>query len=74
MNEEQNLNNEESQQMNIPVVRITLPVKAKHKLFGDVVLIGLRLECDSNNNKMYMVKVNREYFWIYDYETDIVGN
>lgn len=58
----------------LPHVSIMLPIKAKHKLFGDVDIIGIRTECSSNNNKMYMVKNDGEYFWVYDYETELIGN
>ena len=55
-------------------VSIMLPIKAKHKLFGDVEILGIRTECSSNNNKMYMVKNDGEYFWVHDYETELIGN
>lgn len=62
------------QALNIFGVSIMLPIKAKHKLFGDVEIIGIRTECSSNNNKMYMVKNDGEYYWVYDYETELIGN
>jgi len=58
----------------IAVVRRSLPMKARHKLFGDVDIVGIRTECSSNNNLMYMLKNDGEYFWVYDYETEIIGN
>jgi hypothetical protein len=48
------------------------PIKAKHKLFGYVSILGIRTECDSNNNLMYLIKDDDgDYYWIYDYETEI---
>lgn len=49
-----------------------LPIKAKHKFFGDVDILGVRIECNGNNNKMYMVKDDGEYYWVYDYETELI--
>jgi len=41
-----------------------------HKLFGNVLLCGLRTKCESNNNLMLLIQNDeREYFWVYDYET-----
>lgn len=60
--------------LNLHIVSIMLPIKAHHKLFGDVDIIGIRTECSSNNNKMYMVKNDGKYFWVYDYETELIGN
>ena len=62
------------QALNLFGVSIMLPIKARHKLFGDVDIIGIRTECSSNNNKMYMVKNKGEYYWVYDYETKLIGN
>jgi hypothetical protein len=63
--------NDLHQALNIFGVSIMLPIKATHKFFGDVEIIGIRTECSSNNNKMYMVKNDGEYFWVYDYETEL---
>jgi len=48
----------------------------KHKLFGEVLLIGMRTECYENNNFMLLIKDNKinsptynAEFWVYDYET-----
>jgi len=41
-----------------------------HTLFGNVLLVGLRIKCESNNNLMLLILNNdHEYFWVYDYET-----
>ena len=51
-----------------------------HKLFGMCKLVGIRTECYENNNLMLMVHVQEEsnhfnngYFWVYDYETEIIN-
>lgn len=51
---------------------VKFPIKANNKVFGNVDIIGIRTECESNNNTMYMVKNNGKYYWIYDYETIII--
>lgn len=51
---------------------IMLPIKARHNFLGDVEIIGIRIECNTNNNIMYMVKRDEEYLWVYDYETEII--
>jgi altronate dehydratase len=50
----------------------------KHKKFGGVLLVGLRIECYENNNLMLLIKDNKvdnpthnAYFWVYDYETEL---
>jgi hypothetical protein len=46
----------------------------KHKLFGEVLLVGLRIKCEENNNLMLNVKEpDGEYFWVYNYETEPLG-
>lgn len=46
-------------------------ITAKHKLFGEVEVVGIRKENESNNNLMYLVKKDSDYHWVYDYETEI---
>ncbi len=41
----------------------------RHLKFGEVLLVGVRTQCESNNNLMLNIKVGNEYFWVYDYET-----
>ncbi len=59
--------------LNLFGIGVKLPIMANHKLLGSVEIIGIRTECSSNNNKMYLVKDKGDYFWIYDYETDLTG-
>jgi hypothetical protein len=57
------------------IVNLELPCEAYHKLFKKCFIVGVRTECESNNNIMYMIKLNKkeaEYFWVYDYETKII--
>ena len=52
-------------------IKMQLPTEARHKLFGKVEVVGLRVKCEENNNLMYLVITeNGKYFWTYDYETD----
>lgn len=50
--------------------------EVKHKLFGKVLLVGVRTECDFNTNIMLNIKVissaGVHYYWVYDYETEII--
>lgn len=44
-----------------------------HQLFRTCKLIGLRTECESNNNLMLLIKTpSGEYYWVYEYETYII--
>jgi hypothetical protein len=53
---------------------IRLPMKGNHKLFEDVTIVGMRIECTVNNNTMYLIKTKGEYYWVYDYETELTQN
>ena len=48
------------------------PIKAKHKLFGEVELVGMRCQADDRDNTMYLVISDREELWIYAHETEIL--
>jgi len=50
------------------------PIKAKHKSFGDIQVIGVRTESNVSNNLMYYTKINGEYVWVYSYETELLLN
>ncbi|WP_297095561.1 hypothetical protein [uncultured Draconibacterium sp.] len=54
------------------MLKNVFPVKAKHKTFGELNLLGMRTECPSNNNTMFLVKPDGQYYWVYDYETEIL--
>lgn len=42
------------------------PIKAKHKNFGSIEVFGVR--------KQYYTKINGDYVWVYDYETELLPN
>jgi len=45
----------------------------KHNKLGICVLVGLRTQCEENNNLMLNVyTLKGQFFWIYDYETGIL--
>ena len=56
------------QQMIKTIAPTIFPVKANHKTLGEITLYGLRTECESNNNLMYLTKLDNEYVWVYDYQ------
>lgn len=53
-------------------IKSMFPIKATHKVFGEIDIIGVRVECESNNNLMYQLRSDGQYYWIYDYETVIL--
>ena len=39
------------------------------KMESEYTVLGVRTECSSNNNLMYLIRhEDDEYFWVYDYE------
>lgn len=50
------------------------PIKAKHKSLGDIEVLGIRTQSDVSNNLMYYTKINADYVWVYDYETELMPN
>lgn len=48
-----------------------LPVKATHKSFGEIEVLGVRVKSNYSNNLMYMIMVDGEMLWVYDYETQL---
>jgi len=59
------------------IVNLEMPCEAYHNFFKKCFIVGFRSECESNNNLMYMVRLNKkvsEYYWFYDYETKIIKN
>lgn len=50
-----------------------------HKLFGEMLLIGIRIKCYENNNLMLLLEdhkldshTHNGQFWVYDYETELI--
>lgn len=54
------------------LVNMDFPCMGVHKLFKTVLVVGVRCECESNNNTMYMVKYKKDYYWVYDYELKLI--
>lgn len=52
----------------------TFPIKAKHKSFGYIEVLGIRTQSNVSNNLMYYTKINGDYVWVYDYETELLPN
>lgn len=50
------------------------PIKAKHKNFGCIEVYGIRTQSNVSNNLMYYTKINDDYVWVYDYETELLQN
>lgn len=50
------------------------PIKAKHKSFGEIEVFGVRTQSNVSNNLMYYTKINGDYVWVYDYETELIPN
>lgn len=50
------------------------PIKAKHKKFGSIEVFGVKKQSNVSNNLMYYTKINGDYVWVYDYETELLPN
>lgn len=48
-----------------------LPVKATHKSLGEIEVLGVRVKSNYSNNLMYMIIVDGEMLWVYDYEIQL---
>ena len=60
--------------INLSELLNAFPIKAKHKKFGYIEVFGIRTQSNVSNNLMYYTKINGDYGWVYDYETELLPN
>jgi len=58
----------EQKALHIADVVRSFPIKAKHKSFGDVEIVGVIIDDATYHQVRYYTKINNKFVWVYDYD------